>query len=65
MIGLLFLVLSIDAQAARSRPVSESGRPTEFQVFGAVLDVDKINSAKQNLTLHCYTMLCRQDSFWT
>ena len=47
---------SLDLQAAFSRPVSEDGKPTEVQVVGAVLDVDKINSAEQNFTLNFYAI---------
>ena len=52
---------SVNAQAALSRPVSEDGRPTEVQVVGAVLDVDRINSAEQNFTLNFYAIFRWQD----
>ena len=56
LIGLLLFLCSLDLQAAFSRPVSEDGKPTEVQVVGAVLDVDKINSAEQNFTLNFYAV---------
>ena len=56
IIGLLLFLLSVNAQGASSRPVAEDGRPTEVQVVGAVLDVDKINSAEQNFTLNFYAI---------
>ena len=43
-------------QAALSRPVTEDGKPTEVQVVGAVLDIDKIDSAEQNFTLNFYAI---------
>ena len=55
-IGLLLFLLSANVQGALSRPVAEDGRPTEVQVVGAVLDVDKINSAEQNFTLNFYAI---------
>jgi len=36
--------------------VSEDGKPTEIQVLGAVLDIDRINSAEQNFTLNFYAI---------
>lgn len=39
-----------------SRPVIEDGKATEVHVVGAVLDVDKINSAEQNFTLNFYAI---------
>lgn len=56
IIGLLLFVLSCNVQSALSRPVTEDGKPTEVQVVGAVLDVDRIVSAEQNFTLNFYTI---------
>lgn len=47
---------SIGVQAGLSRPVAENNKPTEVHVLGAVLDVDKINSAEQNFTLNFYAI---------
>ncbi|MGB5225546.1 MAG: hypothetical protein WBN49_10250, partial [Arenicellales bacterium] len=55
-IGLLLLLFMISSQAATSRPDAGDGKPTEIQVFGAILDVDKIDSAEQNFTLNFYVM---------
>ena len=46
----------ISSQAATSRPGTGDGKPAEIQVFGAILDVDKIDSAEQNFTLNFYVM---------
>ena len=54
IIGLLLFLAVSDAQAALNRPLSEDGRPTEIEAIGAVLDVDRINSAEQNFTLNLY-----------
>jgi len=56
IIGLLLLVLSLNAQAALSRPAAEDGQPTEVRVVVAILDIDKINSAEQNFTLNFYSI---------
>ena len=56
MIGLLLLLASFSVQAALNRPVSEDGAPTEVHVVGAILDIDKINSAEQNFTLNFYAI---------
>jgi len=56
IIGLLLLLASFSVQATLSRPVSEDGKPTEVNVVGAVLDIDKINSAEQNFTLNFYAL---------
>lgn len=56
IIGLLLFLFSINVQGALSRPVAEDGKPTEVHVVGAVLDVDKINSAEQNFTLNFYAI---------
>ncbi len=56
IIGLLLFVFSCNVQSALSRPFTEDGKPTEVQVVGAVLDVDKINSAEQNFTLNFYAI---------
>ena len=51
IIGLLLLLVSSSVQSALNRPVNEDGKPTEVHVVGAVLDIDRINSAEQNFTL--------------
>ena len=56
IIGLLLFMTSFSAQGALSRPVAEDGKPTEVQVVGAVLDIDKIDSAEQNFTLNFYAI---------
>jgi hypothetical protein len=56
LIGLLLLLVSFNLQAALSRPVTEDGKATEVQVVGAVLDIDKIDSAEQNFTLNFYAI---------
>ena len=55
------MLFSVNAQAAMNRPVAEDGKPTEIQVVGAVLDVDKINSAEQNFTLNFYAIFSWKD----
>ena len=62
MIGVLLLVLSGTVNASMSRPIQEEGKPTEIQVLGAILDVDKIDSAEQNFTLNFYMIFRWQDS---
>ena len=62
IIGLLLFVLSCNVQSALSRPVTEDGKPTEVQVVGAVLDVDRIDSAEQNFTLNFYAIFRWMDS---
>ena len=54
IIGMLMFLYSFSTQAAISRPVTEEGKPTEVQVVGAILDVDKIDSTEQNFTLNFY-----------
>jgi len=56
VIGFLFLLLSFNTQAAMNRPVTEEGKPTEIQVVGAILDVDKIDSTEQGFTLNFYSV---------
>ena len=56
IIGLFLFVASISAHASLGRPVIQDGKPTEVQVVGAVLDIDKINSAEQNFTLNFYAI---------
>ncbi len=56
IIGLLLFLFSVNVQAALSRPVAEDGKPTEVHVVGAVLDIDKIDSAEQNFTLNFYAI---------
>lgn len=56
IIGLLLLLSSFSVQAALSRPVTEDGKATEVEVVGAVLDIDKIDSAEQNFTLNFYAI---------
>ncbi|MGB5279588.1 MAG: hypothetical protein WBO16_00685 [Gammaproteobacteria bacterium] len=53
-IGLVLFLTVFYAQAAMNRPLSADGQPTEIQAVGAVLDVDRINSAEQNFTLNIY-----------
>jgi hypothetical protein len=55
IIGLFTFLLSFSCYAALSRPVIEEGKPTEIQVVGAILDVDKIDSTEQNFTLNFYS----------
>ncbi len=54
--GLLLCLLSFDSGAGLTRPVIEEGRPTEVRITGAILDVDKIDSAEQNFTLNFYAI---------
>jgi hypothetical protein len=56
IIGLLLLLVSFSVQSALNRPVNEDGKPTEVHVVGAVLDIDRINSAEQNFTLNFYAI---------
>jgi hypothetical protein len=56
IVGLLLFITSFGAQAALNRPVTEDNKPTEVQVLGAVLDIDRINSAEQNFTLNFYAI---------
>jgi hypothetical protein len=56
IIGLLLSMVAFNGHAALSRPVAEDGKPTEVHVVGAVLDIDKINSAEQNFTLNFYAI---------
>jgi hypothetical protein len=53
IILLLFTQLT---HASMNRPGVDEGKPTEIRVLGAILDVDKINSAEQNFTLNLYTI---------
>ena len=59
--GLLLFLFSINLHAGLSRPVAEDGKPTEVQVVGAILDVDKIDSAEQSFTLNFYLAYRWQD----
>ena len=59
--GLLSLLLSLSTQAAINRPVAEDGKPTEIQVAGVILDVDKIDSTEQSFTLNFYSAYRWQD----
>lgn len=52
MIGLLLFLVSVNVHGVLRRPVAEDGGPTEVQVVGAALDVDKIKSAKQIVMLN-------------
>lgn len=54
IVGILPILLSVTAQAEMSRPITEEGKPTVIYVLGAILDVDKIDSAEQNFTLNIY-----------
>ena len=56
VIGLLLLLIPLSTQAAMNRPVTEEGKPTEIQVVGAILDVDKIDSTEQSFTLNFYSV---------
>lgn len=56
IIGILLFLFSINVHAALSRPITEDGKLTEVHVVGAILDIDKINSAEQNFTLNFYTI---------
>ncbi len=56
VLSLLLLLLAHTAQASMSRPVAEEGKPTEINVVGVLLDVDKIDSAEQNFTLNLYVI---------
>lgn len=49
---MLLLLLTISTQAAITRQDAGEGVSTEIQVFGAILDVYKIDSAEQNFTLN-------------
>ena len=53
---VLFLLQMPPAQSAMSRPNMEEGQATEIKVIGAILDIDKIDSAEQNFTLNLYTI---------
>ncbi len=61
IISVLLMLLSGVVNAAVNRPMQEEGRPTEIQVLGAILDVDKIDSAEQNFTLNLYMIFRWQD----
>ena len=56
LIGILLFMYSISVEAALSRPIVEEGKRTEVHVVGAILDIDKINSAEQNFTLNFYAI---------
>ena len=56
LIGLFLFLFSFNVHAALSRPVTQDGKPTEVSVVGAVLDIDKIDSAEQNFTLNFYAI---------
>jgi len=58
---MLLILLSGAVNASLSRPVQENGKATEVQVLGAILDVDKIDSAEQNFTLNLYMIFRWQD----
>ena len=60
-IGLVLFLTVFCAQAALNRPLSADGEPTEIQAVGALLDVDKINSAEQNFTLNFYMVFAWSD----
>lgn len=55
IIGLFLLLVSCSLQASMDRPATEEGKPTEVQVVGAILDVDKIDSTEQSFTLNFYS----------
>ena len=56
IIGIILCLVTMCTQAALSRPVAEEGKPTEVTVVGAILDIDKIDSAEQNFTLNFYAI---------
>ena len=56
IIGLLLCLTSLSVQGALSRPVVEDGKATAVHVVGAILDIDRINSAEQNFTLNFYAI---------
>lgn len=60
-VGILLLLLTISSQAAITRPNAGEGKAKEILVFGAVLDIDKIDSAEQNFTLNFYTIFRWKD----
>jgi hypothetical protein len=62
ILGMLLCLFSLGAQAALSRPFTEEGKPTEITVVGAILDVDKIDSAEQNFTLNFYSIFRWKDA---
>lgn len=55
-VGILLLLLAVSTHAAMSRPDTGDGKATVVQTFGAILDVDKIDSAEQNFTLNLYVL---------
>jgi hypothetical protein len=57
VIGFLLCVLAFNSDAGLTRPVIEQGQRTEVRIVGAILDVDKIDSAEQNFTLNFYTII--------
>ena len=62
ILGILLCLFALGTQAALSRPVTEEGKPTEVTVIGAILDVDKIDSAEQNFTLNFYSIFRWKDA---
>ena len=56
ILGLLSLLVSSGTLASLNRPVTEDGQPTEIQVVGVILDVDKIDSTEQSFTLNFYSV---------
>jgi len=62
IIGFLLFIISANVQGDLSRPVTEDGKPNEVLVVGAILDVDKIDSAEQNFTLNFYAIFRWMDT---
>ena len=55
-ISLVLILFSVNTRADMSRPGAEAGKATEVHAVGAILDIDKINSAEQNFTLNFYAI---------
>ena len=56
VLTVLLLLCSQVSNASMSRPNMDEGKATEIRVLGAILDVDKIDSAEQNFTLNLYSI---------
>lgn len=61
LVTTLLLSLSQVTQASMNHPNQDEGKDTEVHVIGAILDVDKIDSAEQNFTLNLYTVFRWKD----
>ena len=55
-------LISFSVNGADNQSLNNGGNPTEVYVIGAILDVDKINSAEQNFTLNLYLLFRWTDS---